>query len=236
MFSRGVPCLRLTRVSRAISRIEKEKAEIERFHNLTEEERRAELRVNGKVVTNKAVKGKYKFLQKYYHRGAFFMVSEARGWTNQQDKWSITPQMFLLICFCAAVLGWRARRVQEGFQCTNAWGSFQQNDSAQSYAGWSGFGFFVCFFKNTCDLDSVCCWLLLCYDTRHHCSHNSPKYHQQRHVQFRSFGRAWWRKLKLSPIQEQSRASDPYRSWERLTPKDQLDWSVWLLHNASRSR
>ncbi|MEQ2189906.1 Microfibrillar-associated protein 1A, partial [Goodea atripinnis] len=56
--------------------LEKEKAEIDRFHNLTEEERRAELRNSGKLVTNKAQKGKYKFLQKYYHRGAFFMDEE----------------------------------------------------------------------------------------------------------------------------------------------------------------
>lgn len=54
----------------------KEEAETEWRRNMTEDERRQEARVAPKLVTNKSVKGNLKFLQKYYHKGSFFMDRE----------------------------------------------------------------------------------------------------------------------------------------------------------------
>ena len=55
---------------------ERERDELERRRNMTDEQRHAEKKSNPHVVTNKASKGKYKFMQKYYHRGAFYVDEE----------------------------------------------------------------------------------------------------------------------------------------------------------------
>ena len=58
----------------SIYSLQREKEELENIHNMTEEERRSWLRLNPRHVTNQKIKGKYRFLQKYYHRGVFYMV------------------------------------------------------------------------------------------------------------------------------------------------------------------
>lgn len=45
---------------------------------MTESERQAEFRKNPREIVNQAnKKGKYKFLQKYFHRGAFYVQTDA---------------------------------------------------------------------------------------------------------------------------------------------------------------
>lgn len=75
----------LKRIKRDRETTEKEqqdKEETDKLHSMTEEERRAYLRTQPKVITNQAAKGKYKFLQKYYHRGAFFLDEEQTVFTR----------------------------------------------------------------------------------------------------------------------------------------------------------
>lgn len=67
---------RLKRDREEEEQLVREREESEAFRNLTEDEKRLELRANPKQVTNKSAKGKYKFLQKYYHRGVFYLEEE----------------------------------------------------------------------------------------------------------------------------------------------------------------
>lgn len=65
---------------------EKEASELDKLRNMTEEERRLWHRANPKQITNKSEKGKYRFLQKYYHRGAFFLNDEEKVYSQDFSK------------------------------------------------------------------------------------------------------------------------------------------------------
>lgn len=57
--------------------MEKERVEVERLREMTEDERLMVLRSREKIITNKQVRGKMNFMQKYYHRGAFYLDEES---------------------------------------------------------------------------------------------------------------------------------------------------------------
>eukprot|EP00118_Oscarella_pearsei_P005371 m.24641 g.24641 ORF g.24641 m.24641 type:complete len:233 (+) comp28659_c0_seq2:753-1451(+) len=52
---------------------DKDKDELDHLHQLTDEQREQEFKLKPKMITNKQDRGKMKFLQKYYHRGVFYL-------------------------------------------------------------------------------------------------------------------------------------------------------------------
>ncbi|XP_019851343.1 PREDICTED: microfibrillar-associated protein 1-like [Amphimedon queenslandica] len=67
---------RIKRDREELEQQRKEREEMERVRNMSEEQRLSWLKSNPKTITNSQVKGNYKFLQKYYHRGVFYLDEE----------------------------------------------------------------------------------------------------------------------------------------------------------------
>ncbi|KAI1489317.1 splicing factor, Prp19-binding domain-containing protein [Biscogniauxia mediterranea] len=76
---------RIKREREAIEAREKEREEVERRRNLTEEERKAEDEAFlAKQKEEKDAKGKMSYMQKYFHKGAFYQAeAEAEGLANR---------------------------------------------------------------------------------------------------------------------------------------------------------
>ncbi|KAI5924251.1 splicing factor, Prp19-binding domain-containing protein [Camillea tinctor] len=76
---------RIKREREAIEAREKEREEVERRRNLTEEERKAEDEAFlAKQKEEKDAKGKMSYMQKYFHKGAFYQAeAEAEGLINR---------------------------------------------------------------------------------------------------------------------------------------------------------
>ena len=66
--------------------IEAERLEVERLRDMTEEERLVELEKRKKAEGKQPDKGKMKFMQKYYHKGAFFMDKEEEIYTRDTSE------------------------------------------------------------------------------------------------------------------------------------------------------
>lgn len=76
---------RILRDRSELEEYEKELAEIERRRKMTEEEREAENAALGTDNNEKKQKVAYNFMQKYYHKGAFFQgTEEENGLTEAQ--------------------------------------------------------------------------------------------------------------------------------------------------------
>ncbi|KAI6647407.1 hypothetical protein LOD99_12403 [Oopsacas minuta] len=67
---------RVKRCREEVERLDREREDIERIHSMDDRERKKEFEKNPRFIPNKQCDDKqYKFLQKYYHRGAFFLVN-----------------------------------------------------------------------------------------------------------------------------------------------------------------